>query len=259
MFITIQDRAMNGGGFAGVCGTCCCAPIGMRAGETRLITLNYAEWTIPIMANGGPGLVQTPEISIVPDTESCSNQQIDGFNNPEVNDTVGWNVPIDIPIDAAHVWDPVDGLVPAGNTFTLTVEPLGGPLNGTLVAPANGQAWTYTPRFGFSGYETIWVRITDGQQRQIVRPIFFKVGTPQFQPPFDWGYAARNGVLIDRRSIEINQQLQTMSFPMLLTNAEACDTLASCHRFGIQIKAHARDCSRLFTKIDCFDVFCRNC
>ncbi|XAI96625.1 hypothetical protein [Synechococcus phage Ssp-JY38] len=232
----------------------------MKAGETRLITLDYSHWTIPIMGNGGPGLVPTPEISIVLDAESCSDQQIDGFGNPSVSDTIGWNAPVDIPAGVAHVWDPIDGVLPAANGFTLEVEPLGGPLNGVLdPAPATGTGWTYTPRAGFNGYETIWVRITDAQQRQIVRPIFFRVGSPTVQPPFDWGYAARNGVLIDRRNLEINSRLQTISFPMLLTEAEACDTIDQCHRFGVQIKALARDCNRLFSKIDCFDVFCQKC
>jgi hypothetical protein len=255
-YINVDDKSNSNGG---ACAVCCCAPIGMRPGERRLITLNYAPWTIPIMANGGPGLVQTPEFAVAEDAESCSTAVIDTFAPPSVDGAV-FNVELTTPLNTAALLDLVSDVSPAGNTFIFELVPLSGPYNGVLTAmAADGAAWEYEPNTGFQGYDQFWVKITDAQGRILIRPINLVVGVASVLPPFGWGPNAVVGVQIERSTVQVNSQMQTLSFVAMLPPSNECDTIDGCKRYRLTIKAPARDCERLFTHLTCIDFSCAKC
>lgn len=251
-YINIDEKA-NG------CAVCCCAPIGLRPGETRLVTLNYAPWTIPIMANGGPGLVPTPEFAVTEDAASCSTAVIDTFAPPSVTGDV-FNVALTTPANTAAALDLLSDVEPAGNTFEFRLVPLSGPYHGALTAMAlDGAAWEYEPNQGFTGYDQFWVEITDAQGRKLIRPINIEVGAAQGVPPFGWGPAAVIGLRIDQSTVKLDQRQQTLSFAVSLPPSNGCETIDGCKRYRASIKAFARDCDRLFSHITCIDFHCAKC
>jgi hypothetical protein len=244
------------GANAGSCNTCCCEPLALRPGETELVTLSYVAWSVPI---SGRGLIPTPEITVTLDDSACTRAPIDGFEAPNTGNVL-FNNPQDIPANAPTVFNLTSDTFPAGNSFEYRLVPVSGPLHGTLTTPITGTAWTYTPQAGFNGYDQFWARITDAQGRSIVRPINLRVGAVAGNPPFGWGLAAAfTGLLIDRQHLQIDARLHRISFPIMLQPSGACDTIDGCRRYRITIKAFASDCERTLSRIDCFDVRCRNC
>lgn len=252
--IDISDRHNDSS-----CSTCCCEPINMRAGETRLVTLNYAPWTIPIMANGGPGLVPTPQVTITENDDSCHNEAIDGFAAPSTtglyfvtNQAIAVNTPL--------TFNLLTDVAPAGNAFEFALHPVSGPYHGSLVAtPANGNQWIYQPANGFVGYDQFWVEITDAQGRKIIRPVNINVGGATGIPPKGWGQAASMGLQIDRSKMKVNQKLQTVSFPMYMPPSNDASTIDACRRYRATIKAFARDCEEEYSHITCIDVTSARC
>lgn len=252
--IDIEDRHNNLGG----CAVCCCEPVSLRAGEVRLVTLNYAPWTIPIMSNGGPGLVPTPEFSIAENNEGCNNSAIDGFAAPATtglyfvtNQALALNTPLS--------YDLKDDVSPAGNTFEFRLVPVAGPYYGSLTTPLNGTEWVYTPESGFKGYDQFWVEITDAQGRKLIRPVNINVGAADTIPPKSWGQNAAIGVQIDRSKVKINSQMQTVSFPLYLPPSNDCETIDGCKRYRVTIKAYGADCENTYSHITCMDVRCGGC
>lgn len=251
-YINIDEKS-NG------CAVCCCAPIGLRPGEVSLITLNYAPWTIPIMSGGGPGLVPTPDFSVVEDAGTCSTSEIDGFAPPSVGGDV-FNAALALAVNTPLELDLVSDVAPAGNTFIFELVPMSGPYHGTLSAVTpNGAAWMYTPNTGFQGYDQFWVKVTDAQGRVLIRPVNIKIGVPTEVQPFGWGPNAATGVQIDRTTAKVDQRQQTLSFAVMLPPSNGCDTIDGCKRYRVSVKAFARDCDRQFSHISCFDVFCKKC
>lgn len=251
--IVITDRHNDSS-----CSTCCCEPMSIRAGETRLVTLNYAGWTIPIMANGGPGLVPSPQVTIQENAESCHNEAIEGFATPT---TLGEFFVTDLDLEAgtALALDLKSDVSPANNTFEFTLHPVSGPYHGALTAmPASGE-WEYTPDANFTGYDQFWVEIIDGQGRKIIRPVNINVGDAEGNPPVGWGAAKAMGLQIDRSKMRINSGLQTVSFPMYMPPANNADTIDACRRYKAILKAYARDCENEFTHVTCIEVTSQRC
>lgn len=253
--ILIDDRHNQRGG----CATCCCEPISLRAGETQLVTLNYAAWTIPIMANGGPGLIPTPQISIVEDATSCHNDAIDGFAAPATGGDI-FVEPLALAINTTLTLDLTDDVTPANNAFEFTLHPVSGPYHGSLTAsPLSGTSWVYEPAAGFTGYDQFWVKINDAQGRTIIRPVNINIGAATTIPPKGWGPAAAMGLQVDRSKLKVNSNLQTISFAIYMPPANDAETIDACRRYRATIKAFARDCDEEYTHITCIDVTSAGC
>lgn len=242
------------------CSQCCCDPISLRAGETRLVVLNYAPWTIPIIGNGGgPGLIGTPQISIEENDDSCHNDAIDGYAAPSTIDAV-FVKNTALAVSTVLELDLKADTEPADNTFEFTLAPVSGPYHGTLTAsPKNGEGWEYTPNQGYVGYDQFWVQIVDAQGRKIIRPVNINVGAAQDIPPFGWGEKAAMGVQINRSKVRVNQQQQTVSIPIYLPQSNDAQTVDGCRRYRITVKAYANDCDNEFTHITCLDVTSTRC
>lgn len=253
--IDIDERSNNQGG----CAVCCCEPISLRAGEDELVTLNYAPWVIPILSNGGVGLMGTPEFSIEENSDGCSSSVIDGFAPPTTTGLYFINNQA-VAVNTALTFDLKTDMSPAGNTYEFRLHPVAGPYHGTLTAsPLNGNSWIYQPQQGFVGYDQFWVDIKDAQGRKITRPVNINVGGATAIPPKGWGQNAAMGLQIDRSKVKINSAQQTLSFPIYLPPSNGCDTIDGCRHYRATIKAYAQDCDNTYSHITCIDVRCRSC
>lgn len=257
MRIDIHDN--HHGAQSGSCAVCCCEPLSLRAGETRLVTLNYAPWVIPIIAGGGPGLVGIPDFSIEENSDACSTSAIDGFAPPEVLQTFFVAVQ-NIAVSTDLQFKLSDDLSPAGNAYSFKLVPVSGPYHGALIAsPLDGDEWIYSPSAGYVGYDQFWVEITDAQGRTIIRAVNINVGGATGVPPKGWGPSASMGLQIDRSKIRVNRSTQTVAFPLYLPPSNSCDTIDGCKRYRVTTKAYAQDCDTTFTQISCIDVRCGGC
>lgn len=255
-YIAMDDRSNVGyGAVAGSCAKCCCEPIGLRPGETGLIKLNYAPWSVPY---GGLGLLPNPEFTIVEDLSACNNPPIDGFPAPAVGNLI-FNSPHNIGVNTPQTNDLRVDTYPNGQAYTYQLEPVSGPYNGVLSPAAiDGSNWTYTGNPGFNGWDRYYVRITDPQGRQIVRAMTYRVGTPSTpQPAIMQGN--QNGLVVDRAKAVVDARMHTMQFPVWLSPGASCDTIDACKRWRVTIKQSTRDCDNIYDHISCIEFYCKKC
>ena len=218
----------------------------IRPGETNMVVLNYAPWSLPIAP---PGIVPTFEFSIAQDESSCPASAIDGFlpptnTNYSLTTQVSTVLSIDLGASAA----------PAGNDFTYEILPFGGPLRGTLAQTGSpGDAtFDYQPNGGVTGYDYFSYRMTDAQGRSVIRSVSISIGSHSEQPN-----RGRMSLLpfIDPAKVSVNQHDQTVSFP--LTMPLSC---RPCDEYRLTIRQPARDCDRNeYVHLSCFDIRCRDC
>lgn len=243
--VTIDERTgFTASSGAGSCAVCCCEPIFMRPGETNLMVMNYAPWSVPL---GGQGVVPATELEIFRDSSTCSSAAIDGFALPS-NSAYAYAAAVSpvitpIPVNTNEA--------PALNVFDYTVVPLFGPKNGVLVAAPLTGLWTYQPNNGFVGYDEIYYQMRDAQGRTFISAVRITVGAPVISAAQPFGAL---GLFIDRTKIKVDQRFQTISFPMFLApDARQCDV------FKVQIKQPARNCDDLFYHLTCFEVHVGKC
>ena len=240
------DADPRDGGQGAGCNTCCCASMSLRPGETNLVTLNYAAWSIPIAP---PGIVPTMEHSIGLNESSCPNSAIDGFlpptnTNYELNTPASTVLAIDLGTNAA----------PAGNSFSFEILPLEGPNRGSLVqtgAPGSAN-FEYTPNGNLTGFDYFSYRMTDAQGRSIVRTVRVSVGAHLDRPD-----RARMSLVpfIDQTKISVDQRNQTVSFPVYMPLS-----CRPCDEYRLTIRQPARDCDRnQYNHLSCFDIRCKDC
>lgn len=251
MYLVTVDPRDGGSSSTGVCNKCCCEPIGMRAGETQMLTVNVAPWSVPL---GGRGIVPPVLIDVQPNTESCGAQVIDGFANPNFV-APALDVASTPPV-SPQVIDYKTGATPSGNEFSFKLEPLTGPSYGSVVVDPAGLAWSYTPNPQFSGYDSYWVRMTDAQGRSVVKEQVLRIGNPVALPPYTLG---KSGLVIDRSKIQINSMLHQIQIPLYLAPNAGCDTIEGCIKYRATFKITVDDCNNLLTIYQCFDVFCVKC
>lgn len=242
--VIIDDRNGMLAGSSGICAVCCCPPIFMRPGETNLMVLSYAPWSVPL---GGLGIVPTTEISIERDSSLCSVAVIDTFGPPA---NTSYNLPV--VADTATPIDLTTNEDPAGNTFEYHVVPLFGPQHGLLTAmPLNGVAWEYTPNNGFVGWDYFYYTMTDAQGRFATYAVKLAIGAPTTVQPVGNG---RLGLYIDPTRIRIDQRMQQIAFAMYLApDARQCDV------FKVNIKQPAQSCDDTFYNLSCFEVHVGKC
>lgn len=215
----------------------------MRPGETNLMTINYATWSVPI---GSPGLVNGFDYTIEADASACSTAPVDGFVPPS-------NVPLSLttPVGTDVEIDLTDGASPAGNTFTFAPIPMNGPEHGSIVRTAEG-IYDYTPATGYVGWDHVWFVTTDAQGRSVVSSVVIKVGDALGAAPAQWTALKP---YIDRSRVMINAPMHTVSFPIFMTPAcRACDS------YRLTIRQPAQDCDRnTYVHLSCFEIRCKDC
>lgn len=234
-----RDGVPNGS----VCTSCCCQPLSLQPGETNLITINYAMWSVPL---GRPGIVGGFEYNIETNTDACPSSKIGGFLPPSAaNLLLSTAESTDLAIDLTA------GVTPAGNTFSYSIVPFSGPRKGTLAQTAEGQ-YTYTPNGGVTGKDYFSFTVTDAQSRTVTRHVEINIGT---------NVEARNNALlsltpfVDLSTVVVDQQLQQVRFPLYMPLS-----CTECERYKLTIRQPAQDCDcNTFHHFMCFDITCKPC
>lgn len=233
-----RDGVANGA----ACNSCCCESLTMSAGETNLVIVDYAPWSIPI---GNPGIVAGLELNIETNTDACPNSEQDGFLPPTAENRL-----LVTPASTVLNIDLSVGVAPAANTFTYNVVPFSGPTKGTLTKTAEG-VYDYTPNGGVTGKDYFSFEAKDAQGRTVIRHVEVDIGTnvePRNQARLSLApYIDLSQVQTDRN--------QTIKFPIYMpVNCRPCE------RHKLTIKQPAQDCNcATFHHFKCFDITCRPC
>lgn len=236
----------DGGPSGSSCSSCCCENFSLRPGETNLMKINYAPWSLPL---GSPGIIPTMEFAIEDISAGCPTNAIDGFAQPQNS-----NLTLAGLENAVQVVDLAAGALPAGNTFTFGVVALTGPNNGVLTATGAVGAgqYTYTPNPSFVGHDYFTYTTTDAQGRVVTNEVLITVGTPLVAPD-----RARTATVpfIDVTKIVTDQRLQVVSFAITMPA-----TVQACNTYKLTIKQKAQDCARnVYEHLMCFEIIGRDC
>lgn len=242
LYFTADPRDGISGASGASCNSCCCQTINMRPGETNLMTINYAPWSVPLLG----GISAGTEFDVQLDTSACATDSINGDNPPNnsfynFTTTVNAAVSGDLNLDAQ----------PAATTHTYRKVALSGPEQGDVSILANGT-FTYTPRSDFVGWDTFWYQMTDQHGRTKVRSVVIKVGDATGAEPVT---SKSDLPYINRAKIMVNKDQHTISFAMQMPY-----TCEPCHVYRMTIKQPAQDCNlNLFHHFSCFDIRCKDC
>jgi hypothetical protein len=240
------DADPRDGGHGAACDTCCCTPIGLRLGETNLMNINYAPWSVPIAP---PGIVPTLEFSVTHNESTCPTGAVDGFLPP-----TNTNYLLTTPAGTVLSVDLAGNAAPNGNAFTFEIVQLSGPHRGTLTQTGNPGDGTfdYAPSGGQTGYDYFSYRMTDAQGRSVVRTVQVSIGAHADRPNL-----ARMSLVpfIDVTRIKTDQRLQIVSFPIFMPLS-----CRPCDEYRLTVRQPAQDCERnVYNHLACFDIRCRDC
>lgn len=246
MYYFNADARDGGASSISACNTCCCHPIFLRPGETGMVQVNYAPWSLPLAP---PGLVPgSMEYTVETDGTACAQNLVDGFLPPTNTDyelTTAVNVPLTVDVEL--------NAEPSTNDFRYDLVPLSGPRRGQLTqAAAGSNLFTYTPAAGYTGYDYFSYKMTDDQGRSIVRNVRVSVGFHNQIP--DVGRMA-DIPYIDVSRTKVNQNMHTLQFP--LTMPMSC---RPCETYRLVVQMSAMDCERnVYQHRICFDLSCKDC
>jgi len=247
LYFTAEARDGISGANGNLCGTCCCVALSLRPGETNLVTVNYAPWSVPI---GFPGIVPTFQFDIKLNDENCPTGPIDGFAPPQNTNYQAPNTPVNTPVNMSVATN----LTPALNSFTYEILPLWGPYKGQVTQPGGNTSpnLLYTPNSGFQGWDVTWVKVTDAQGRSVVRSVVWSVGLTLGLPPREYTALVP---FIDLTKVYTDQHFQTVRFAITMPlSCRACD------EYRLTIKQPANDCDRnQFFHLSCYDIRCKSC
>lgn len=244
----------DGASVGGSCGTCCCDSINMRPGETNLVTINYAPWSLPLTPPGiiPGGLAWDFEV----DTSGCSTAAVDGFAPPS---NTNYEATVDLGSDTDVTIDLTANMLPAGNTFVYSLVPLSGPVFGTVAVSAAGSA-VYTPNSGYTGYDYFSYKVTDGQGRTVIRHvqvITFPDGGSADDPSLSGKLDGRMSLVprIGPTTVAVDQRLQLVQFALTMPlNVQPCE------RHRLTLRQTAQNCAgTLFNHVKCFDLRAKDC
>lgn len=231
-----QADARSGEGSSG-CSTCCCASITAKIGETNMVRIDYAPWSVPI---AGRGLTTTT------------------FNIEKIT-----AAPIGVnqrPVVAALLLStlintPVSGVVSAtdaeSNALTYKYLPVYGPRNGRVTMSASG-AYTYTPSSSFEGYDSFFFSVADGLGEDVVQEAIIAVGATTAAPT---AQRLASHVSTSQQSASVNQSMHFLQFPLQISPTAV---VGEVHR--ITVSQNLMTCDGfIYTHISCYDVLVNKC
>jgi hypothetical protein len=227
----IDPNIQNGKG----CATCCCTELNGRPGETLPLTLDYAEWAVPI---GGRGLSETAvdidEIHAPKSPISVAQASLTTpFNTPLVGSLFG-NVtnPDSLPLTFDHL-------------------PFDGPAHGVVTINAAG-AFTYTPTTGFAGYDRFFYSVTPEGGKPVVAE--FVVGVePQVGSLPAVQYTP--DVQVPASRITVNRSLALVRLGVVISPAAP---IGAIYRMTIRTKTLDCDCNE-YSHTSCYDLVIGKC
>lgn len=224
------------------CQPCCCKAFSLRPGETNMLVINYAPWSVPIP---GCGLVAVTAVDIEKIGKTCPDHEIDGFKPPSVASyQVSGQQGEMLEFELSH------SVQPAGNDFIFEHVALSGPYCGEVCIEPDGCT-EYTPASGFEGYDYFSYRVTDPQGREIIRTVEVKVGRGGARSP----HLLQDKPYFHVPRAQYNAQAHTVSIPVYMP----LNTLM-CERTRATIKQRAQDChGNCYEHFMCFDISVSDC
>lgn len=225
------------------CDSCCCDNLSMMVGETNLLMIDYAPWSIPI---GSPGIVDGMEFNIEVNDSACPTGESDGHLPPTATNRMlatATNTVLNIDLSV--------NVAPVGNTFTYSIVPFSGPTKGALTQTASGT-YTYTPNGGVTGKDYFSYEAKDAQGRTVTRHVEIDIGA-NIEPRNNARLALTP--FVDPTQVVTNQGSQTVRFAIYMPfNCRPCE------RYKMTVKQPAQDCNcQTFHHFKCLDITCKPC
>jgi hypothetical protein len=233
------------GGLIGSCDTCCCTPVQMRAGVTEKWTINYAPWSVPL---GGVGLVSGTMVS-VEEIRGCAAAV--GADSPTVI-AGGWFVTATSNGSAENPIPLLGGLVL--NATVARLLPQFGPKHGT--ATITNGILTYKADFGYSGYDRLFVELSNGVLPPRIWECVIAVSSVGQATPTPVANASMLTPPVKYNLSEqtISQRAHQTALPVSVSPT-AC--VGSIYR--ITVNQPARDCDSDYNHIACYDLSIGRC
>lgn len=247
LYFTADARDGVSGATGGVCNTCCCAAFTMRPGETNLLQINYAPWSVPL---GGRGLTEGTNYKATKNTDGCATGDVAGFA-PPTNEHISLTAVTGVP----EVFDMLPSALPTGNSFTFElIDLVGGFSHGDATLTSAGVL-TYNATAGFVGYDVGYYRMTDGQGRVFQGFIGISVNGGAIGSTEN-NYRDTSFVpYIDPSRIIVNKAQHFVQLPIYMPAIAL-----PCEVYRLEIQQTAMDCNNnVFTHYSCYDISAGNC
>lgn len=235
------------GGLSGGCDSCCCTPMSAKQGETNLIQIDYAPWSVPI---GGRGLTCGTAFQ-VEKVKSC-DVPVSGNQRPVAQPYYG------LTDFNTNLVATVSSLVTDAESDALTFKhlPLYGPSHGTLVMSSDGS-FVYTPGINFSGYDHFYYSVSDGKGRDVIQEGVIGVHPADPLPALAMPTASRltEIVKVESQSANVLVNHHLLRFPISVApNAVLGDV------YRMTVRQRASDCEGFcYSHEMCFDLLISKC
>lgn len=226
------------------CDTCCCQPVQMRPGETNLIEINYAPWSMQI---GNPGIIHGIAYNFELNADACDTSLIEGFTPPTHTNQL-----LTTPLNTPLVIDLTTGVGPdAANIVSYELVPFSGPSYGGVEITALGE-FTYTPATGWTGRDYFSFEVTDAQNRTVIRHVEVTVGDAS---PVRQLSRLSLAPYVDISKVVTNHRSQIVRIPLYMPFS-----VKPCERYKLTISQKAQDCDGVtFNHFMCLDVTSKPC
>jgi len=215
--------------------SCCCEMFKMTPGETNLLEIVYAQWTVPMAFKGITKNTAFDLIKLSPDTP------VELLHVEPAEETATAGVELNGTLIPSATG-------PDGADLTWSPLPLYGPKNGTFDLNPDGT-YDYTPSSGFTGTEIIYYEVSDGFNK-VTGSLAIAVGNV----PEQLTHApAALSVLTSRRSIEPHRD--ALRVPIMA----APDAVQGTH-YRLVVRQEAMDCDGgKFYHMSCYDIVIGKC
>jgi len=242
------DVDARDGANGSACNTCCCKNITIKPGETNKININYAPWSVPI---GGRGLSDNTQFVFdkIHSVELSNSGNIAPVFSSDGFDVVvgSENTAIVYSVNAGVV----DTTLPAD---VILYKIIGGGEHGNMHITTAGVL-TYTPFPGYSGYDRVFVSVSDGVNKPVVAEIAIVIQPTLPTLPLPINMVKSDPVLVSSFRKSINVSWHQMTFP-LTANFNAIP--GEIYRLTVRQQALDCDCNS-YWHMSCYDITVGSC
>jgi hypothetical protein len=222
------------------CSTCCCESASVRPGEINKWQIFYGPWSIPI---GGRGLNVNTVFSVEKLPSSTpAGAPVVSFSGKETD----FNTPLDDTV-ATSVTDP------DSDPLTFELLPLYGPNFGTIEFNADGT-YVYTPNTGFTGYDSFYYQVTDGNSLPRVGEVSIAVSPASPASPLTPKTVGTPVVRVLRDALAVING-HSIQFPVEVSPAALPGDI-----YRMTVRQPARDCEGIeYWHVSCYDLVVGKC
>lgn len=200
------------------CNICCSENASVRPGETNLITINYRNWAAPLL---GKGLAKQTLVAVSDNMNSDSELGVPTVSNNYIHTIQATPVNIDMLSDDAVKYEILSlyGLEHGSVTHT-------SPNDNTII---------YVPAADYTGYDHIWYRVTNLNDKKNIGQIIVSVDESDGKKNPDISFIAP--VTIHNSRIKVDCKNYLVSIPYSISPAARIDDI-----YRITIRQAALDC-----------------